>query len=87
MSITKISKWGNSLAFRLPSADAKQWGVAEGMDVHIEISQGVLTARPASPKYTLEQLLAECTPENMALSDEDKAWFNMKPVGKEWGSE
>ena len=87
MSITRISKWGNSLAFRLPSADARQWGVVEGTDVLVEINHGVLTARPATPKYTLDQLLATCTPENMALSEDDQAWINMKPVGKEWGAE
>jgi hypothetical protein len=33
MSNKCITKWGNSLPLRLPSADAKAWGVAEGHEV------------------------------------------------------
>ena len=34
-------------------------------------------------KYILEELLAASTKEGFALTDEDKEWVNMKPVGKE----
>jgi antitoxin component of MazEF toxin-antitoxin module len=87
MSTTRILKWGNSLAFRLPSSDAKEWGVTEGTAIHVEINNGVLTARQASPKYTLGELLAQCTPENMAVSEGDKAWLNKKPAGNEWDAQ
>jgi hypothetical protein len=46
-----------------------------------------LTARRTTPRYTLEQLLVQCTPKNMALTEEDKAWLAMKPAGHEWGAE
>ena len=35
-----VSKWGNSLAVRLPAASAKQLGVAEGDTLLAEIAPG-----------------------------------------------
>ena len=85
MSTVRIAKWGNSLAFRLPSKDAKQWGVADGSHIEIEIANGVLTAREAVKKYTFDELISQCTPENMAPTDDDRQWLNQPPIGKEWG--
>ena len=34
---TKIQKWGNSLAVRLPKAFAEQAGIENGSDVQISI--------------------------------------------------
>ncbi len=31
----------------------------------------------------IEDILASCSPEDLATTDEDRAWMNMKPVGKE----
>jgi hypothetical protein len=34
-------------------------------------------------KTSLEKMLAACTPEMYALSDEDREWESMRPVGME----
>jgi antitoxin ChpS len=34
------------------------------------------------PKYTLEELVAQCDP-NAPLSEEDRAWLDAPPVGRE----
>lgn len=43
--------------------------------------------RPADPALedtpSLEDLLAASSPDNLALTEEDRAWFNMKLVDKE----
>ena len=36
-----------------------------------------------APKYNLDDLLDQCKPEDFAQDDEDKAWINDKPVGRE----
>jgi antitoxin ChpS len=47
------------------------------------IESGRLMIEPHTrPKYTLEELLAQCD-ENLELTEEDKEWLNMKPVGAE----
>jgi hypothetical protein len=35
------------------------------------------------PKYALADLLAQCRPEDFQLTEEDRAWLDVKPVGKE----
>jgi antitoxin MazE len=44
----QVSKWGNSLAMRIPADLAKQLGVSEGdtLDAHITVD-GTLSLRPA----------------------------------------
>lgn len=45
---TEMSKWGNSLAFRVPTAIVKQAGFEPGtrMDIGLENGRLVLTPRP-----------------------------------------
>lgn len=58
---TKIAKWGNSLAVRIPKALVGRSGLAEGESMDIEATEeGFLLRRRASEEeYTLEELLAQ----------------------------
>jgi antitoxin MazE len=65
----KISKWGNSLAVRLPKAAVEAAGLAEGSEVEVTVEGGELRLRQPVPfrRYRLEDLLAEMDrlgPEN-----------------------
>jgi antitoxin MazE len=55
----KIFKVGNSKAFTIPKAFADQMGLSEGSLVDVRLVNNELILRPAKPKYTLAQLLAE----------------------------
>ena len=58
-----ISKWGSSLAVRIPKPIAEQWGVHEGSAIEI-ISRGdqlVLRKRT----YKLTDMLAQVTADNL----------------------
>ncbi len=58
-----ISKWGTSLAVRIPKPIAEQWGVQEGSAIEI-VSRGnqvVLRKKP----YNLDDMLANVTPGNL----------------------
>ena len=74
-----ISKWGNSLAVRIPAAFAETVGLEEGTVVDLKVRAGRLIVTPAeSPRYDLQQLVDQITPKNgHRLVD----WG--KPVGKE----
>ena len=52
---TRISKWGSSLAVRIPKAIAEEWGVYEGTT--IEMSRDSKGINLRKRKYTLEELL------------------------------
>jgi antitoxin MazE len=75
---TQIGKWGNSLAVRLPGAFAKDLGLKEGMELDISLANGGLLLRPLPNEYTLDELVAGITPENL---HEETDWGG--PVGRE----
>jgi antitoxin MazE len=56
----KISKWGNSLAIRIPKLYVRELGIREGAEVEMDMGDHELTIRPKSnKKYNLERMLAE----------------------------
>ena len=60
---THVSRWGTSLAVRIPKAIVEQWGVQEGSTIEM-ISRGeeiVLRKQP----YDLAAMLDEVTPDNL----------------------
>lgn len=61
-----FSKWGNSVALRIPAAFAKELDVFEGKAAEITVKNGSLVVTPVpGPVYTLDQLLDGMTTENM----------------------
>ena len=52
---TRVSKWGSSLAVRIPKAIAEEWGVKEGTQIELTRDSNGVNLR--KPKYTLEELL------------------------------
>jgi antitoxin MazE len=61
---TSISKWGNSLAIRLPKAAVETLQVKEGEQVELTIDRDHLEIRPARPHYDLDDLLDQITSDN-----------------------
>jgi antitoxin MazE len=60
-----ISKWGNSLAVRIPLAIAKQAGIGEGDCVKMALDRdGAIVLHPAARKYELSDLVARITARN-----------------------
>lgn len=63
---TQVSKWGNSLAVRIPRAFAEDLGVGPDSSVELTVEDGCLLIRPsAAPTYELETLLRSVTPKNL----------------------
>ena len=62
---TRVQKWGNSLAIRIPEAFAAEAQLTEGATVEISIEEGHLVIAPCVVTPTLEELLAQITPENV----------------------
>lgn len=62
---SKIQKWGNSLAVRIPSAYVREAGVSYGSRIELSMINGniVIEPRPESTP-SLEDLLAAVSPDN-----------------------
>ncbi len=63
---TRVQKWGNSLALRIPKSFAVEAGIEEDAPVDVTLHDGAILITPvARPAYSLSQLLADITPENL----------------------
>jgi antitoxin MazE len=77
--ITRIQKWGNSLAVRIPKAFADEMNLVENASIRMMLKDGALIIAPDDePKWNLEELLAEVTEENI-----HGEWETGGPAGKE----
>lgn len=63
---TRIQKWGNSLALRIPKSFADEVGLQRETPVEVSLADGKLVIAPVpGPKPSLRQLLAKVTEENL----------------------
>jgi antitoxin MazE len=60
----RISKWGNSLAIRIPKPFGAEISLAHGTEVELSIEDGSIIITPVSSNYDLESLIEGITPEN-----------------------
>ncbi|NJK29358.1 MAG: AbrB/MazE/SpoVT family DNA-binding domain-containing protein [Acaryochloridaceae cyanobacterium CSU_3_4] len=63
MITQKVSLWGNSLGVRLPQAIIQQMGLQPGDWVAISIEENKIILSPTRPRYTLDELLQNVTPD------------------------
>ncbi|MDA1278367.1 MAG: AbrB/MazE/SpoVT family DNA-binding domain-containing protein [Verrucomicrobia bacterium] len=63
---TRIQKWGNSLALRIPKSFAIEAGLREDAPVNLSLVNGQVVIQPISPEPpTLDELLRGVTDENI----------------------
>lgn len=72
-----VSKWGNSLAVRLPKAAVDTLRLQEGEAVEMTIEGDHIEIRSAQPRYRLDDLLAQIAPGTQPETVE------FAPVGEE----
>jgi antitoxin ChpS len=80
MSFTTVQKLGDTFVVVLPPELQQEMQLAEGSKIEMHADQGKV--RVSRRKYTLQELIDQCDP-NAPVSDEDRAWDEMKPVGRE----
>ncbi len=62
----QIQKWGNSLALRIPKSFAIESKIEQGSTVEVSLESGKIIVFPvAEPEFSLEELLASVTVENL----------------------
>lgn len=75
---TKVQKWGNSLALRIPKSFAAETSLKEDSLVDLSLENGRLVIEAVKPKFTLDELLDQITEETL----HEEIDFG-PPVGKE----
>ena len=61
---TRLQKWGNSLAVRIPSDIVRQLKLEKGSELTIEIKEDVILVKPAR-ESKLEDLIDQITQDNL----------------------
>ncbi|MBF8264625.1 MAG: SpoVT/AbrB domain protein [Dehalococcoidia bacterium] len=76
---SRIQKWGNSLALRIPKSFAREIGLDRDMPVNMSMENGKIVIVPIiEPALTLERLLEQITEDNIHRELDTGA-----PVGSE----
>jgi antitoxin MazE len=76
---TRVQKWGNSLALRIPKSFAAEAGLREDTAVDLSVMEGKLVVQPHFPEpLRLDELLRGVTEENL-----HREWDTGPAVGKE----
>ncbi len=62
---TKVQKWGNSLAVRIPNSYAKDIDLKQGSLINILMDNDRIIIKPKRKKAELSDLLSQITDENI----------------------
>jgi len=88
---TTLKRAGGSLVVTVPAAARNLLKLTEGQEMSVSVvgSTVVLEPMPTDrpkhvrrPKYTLDELLGDANPD-AGLSEEERAWQDAPPVGRE----
>ena len=64
--VTRVKKWGNSLALRIPKPLAAEVGLKDDSPVELSLVDGALVILPiAESQFSLEDLLEQVTKDNL----------------------
>jgi antitoxin ChpS len=83
MYTTNLRKVGGSIMLAVPPALLDILHLRPGAKVGMAVQSGRLVVEPQHrPRYTLDELLAQCNPR-ARRSKEDREWLDNKPVAGE----
>ena len=83
MHTTHLRKVGGSVMLAVPPAALDMLDLQAGATVALAVESGRLIIEPqARPRYTLDELLAQCDPL-VELTQQDREWLDVKRVGNE----
>ncbi len=83
MHTTNLRKVGGSIMLAVPPVILDLLHLRAGATVGLAVDHGRLVVEPTPrPHYSLDELLAQCD-ESVEISEEDRAWLDSEPVGRE----
>ena len=82
--IANLRKVGGSVMLALPPALLVLLRLRPGAKVGLAVEKGRLVVEPQPrPRYTLDELLAQCNPKAPRGGRAEREWLDAKPVGGE----
>ncbi len=75
---TRVQKWGNSLAVRIPKPFAEGAGLKLATEVEVSLEKGTLRVSAVRPRWQLRSLMSKVTTRNRHAEVESG-----QPIGRE----
>lgn len=82
MHTTQLRKVGGSVMIAIPPHLLDQLQLQPGSGVGLRVAGHTIVIEPSAPKYTLEELLAECD-NSQGLDEDSEDWLSSPPTGRE----
>ena len=84
MNTTNLRKVGGSVMLAVPPAilDLLHLKAGDPVALAVENERLVVAAKPR-PRYTADELLDQFVASDEPISEEDRLWANLPPVGRE----
>ena len=83
MHLTTLRTVGGSVMFAIPKAILESMSLVPNTQVGLSVWKGRLIVEPQPrPRYTLAELMEQCD-LSAPMTDEDRAWLDAAPVGRE----
>jgi antitoxin ChpS len=82
MPTAKLRRVGGSTMLSIPPAVLEALDLKPDAAVELTVAGGALRVAPARPRYSLDELLAQCDPA-AEPSEEERAWLDAPAVGRE----
>ncbi|OLP58286.1 antitoxin [Xaviernesmea oryzae] len=83
MATSTLRNVGGSVMMTIPKPVLEELGLGANVKLEVSVEEGRIVASPQRrPKYTLEELLAQCDPD-APFTQEDEDWLNDEPAGRE----
>ncbi|MDO9416306.1 AbrB/MazE/SpoVT family DNA-binding domain-containing protein [Pararhizobium sp.] len=83
MTVSTLRNVGGSVMMTVPKAVLEELGLSANTKLDVTAQDGKIVAVARTrPKYTLEELLAQCDPD-APFTEEDREWLDSAPVGRE----
>lgn len=83
MASVAIRQSGGANIVSIPKAIVKTLGLQTGSKLDLSIKDNQIILTPIQEEQTLASLLEGSPKECFAVTQEDKEWLDMQPVGKE----
>jgi antitoxin component of MazEF toxin-antitoxin module len=79
---TTLRNFGNSIGLVIPKPVRDSLRLSAGQTVTLEQTEQGLLVKPRPPKYTLEELLAQCDP-SAPMPEDIAEWLDAPAAGRE----
>lgn len=83
MTAIAVRQSGGANIISIPKAILKSLGLAVGSQLNLTLENNKIVLTPMETEADLEWLLAGTSLEDFRLTEEDKEWLHLAPVGRE----